>query len=107
MIGSLTSLVTSPSYSYSPTAGEANSWPARQRHWDTGDREDWNAPYALTCTADELATEHTRDVVRAGVKHLTVRGITRLNCARLVAAFPDLTRLSLSGTWARSPRRQP
>ncbi|MEJ8645946.1 hypothetical protein WKI68_41520 [Streptomyces sp. MS1.HAVA.3] len=70
---------------------------ARQRHWDSGDREDWIAPYALTCTADELAAEHTRGVVRTGVKHLTVRGITRLDCARLVAAFPDLTRLSLSG----------
>jgi hypothetical protein len=35
--------------------------------------------------------------VRAGVKHLTVRGITRLDCDHLVASFPDLTRLSLSG----------
>lgn len=35
--------------------------------------------------------------MRAGVKHLTIRGITRLDCARLVAVFPNLTRLSLSG----------
>ncbi|WP_405435542.1 hypothetical protein OG373_02740 [Streptomyces avidinii] len=39
----------------------------------------------------------TRGVVRAGVKHLTVRGITRFECTRLVVGFPDLTRLSLSG----------
>ncbi|WP_435229665.1 hypothetical protein [Streptomyces sp. Tue6028] len=96
VIGSLPSLVTAPSYSYSPTWGRGEQL-ARQRHWDSGDREDWNASYALTCTADELADEQTHDVVRAGVKHLTVRGITRLDCARLVAAFPDLTRLSLSG----------
>jgi hypothetical protein len=36
-------------------------------------------------------------VVRAGVKHLTVRGITQLDCSHLVAEFPNLTRLSLSG----------
>ncbi|MEU1258709.1 hypothetical protein ABZ445_36015 [Streptomyces chartreusis] len=96
VIGSLPSLVTAPSYSYSPTWGRGEQL-ARQRHWNSGCREDWNAPYALTCTADELADEHTRDVVRAGVKHLTIRGITRLDCARLVAVFPNLTRLSLSG----------
>ncbi|WP_329184186.1 hypothetical protein [Streptomyces sp. NBC_01428] len=96
VIGSLPSLVTAPTYSYGPTWGRGEQL-ARQRHWDSGDREDWNAPYALTCTADELADEHTRDVVQAGVKHLTVHGISRLDCARLVSAFPNLTRLSLSG----------
>ncbi|WP_432173637.1 hypothetical protein [Streptomyces sp. Tue6028] len=96
VIGSLPPLVTAPSYSYSPTWGRGEQL-ARQRHWDSGDREEWNASYALTCTADELADEQNHDVVRAGVKHLTVRGITRLDCARLVAAFPDLTRLSLWG----------
>ncbi|WP_374776986.1 hypothetical protein OG756_33730 [Streptomyces sp. NBC_01310] len=96
VIGSLPSLVTAPSYSYASVWGRGEQL-ALQRHWDSGDREDWNAPYALTCTADELAAEHTRGIVRAGVKHLTVRGITRLDCARLVSAFPDLTRLSLSG----------
>ncbi|MFE9435380.1 hypothetical protein [Streptomyces sp. NPDC006640] len=96
VIGSLPSLVTAPSCSYGPTWGRGEQL-ARQRHWDSGDREDWNAPYALTCTADELADEHTRDVVQAGVKHLTVHGISRLDCARLVTAFPNLTRLSLSG----------
>lgn len=96
VIGSLRPLVTEPSYSYGSAWGRGEQL-ARQRHWDSGDREDWNAPYALTCTADELAAEHTLGVVRAGVKHLTVRGITRLDCARLVGAFPDLTRLSLSG----------
>ncbi|MER5897990.1 hypothetical protein [Streptomyces sp. NPDC001876] len=48
---------------------------ARQRHWDSGDRAEWNAPYALTCTADE----HTSGVVRSGVKHFTVRGISQLD----------------------------
>ncbi|MGA5509459.1 hypothetical protein [Streptomyces umbrinus] len=96
VIGSLPLLVTEPSYTYASVWGRGEQL-ARQRHWDGGDREDWNGPYALTCTADELAAEDTRGVVRAGVKHLTVRGITRLDCARLVAAFPDLTRLSLSG----------
>ncbi|MFD5034110.1 hypothetical protein ACFWM0_27445 [Streptomyces sp. NPDC058405] len=96
VIGSLPPLVTEPSYSYSSAWGRGEQL-ARQRHWDSGDREDWNAPHALTCTADELDVENTRGVVQAGVKHLTVRGITRLDCTRLVAAFPDLTRLSLSG----------
>ncbi|WP_105971026.1 hypothetical protein [Streptomyces geranii] len=96
MISSLPPLVTEPSYSYGSAWGRGEQL-ARQRHWDSGDREDWDAPYALTCTADELATEHTRGVVRAGVNHLTVRAISRLDCTLLVAAFPDLTRLSLSG----------
>lgn len=96
VIGSLRPLVTEPSYSYGSAWGRGEQL-ARQRHWDSGDREHRNAPYALTCTADELAAEHTPGVVRAGVKHLTVRGITRLGCARLVGAFPGLTRLSLSG----------
>lgn len=96
VIGSLPPLVTEPSYSYGSAWGRGEQL-ARQRHWDGGDREDWHAPYALTYTADDLAAEHTRGVVRAGVKHLTVRGITRLDCTGLVAAFPDLTRLSLSG----------
>ncbi|MFA7768160.1 hypothetical protein ACGFNX_38960 [Streptomyces sp. NPDC048723] len=96
VIGSLPPLVTEPSSAYSSIWGRGEQL-ARQRHWDSGNREDWNAPYALTCTAEELAAEHARGVVRVGVKHLTVRGITRLDCARLVAAFPDLTRLSLSG----------
>ncbi|MFE5594950.1 hypothetical protein [Streptomyces sp. NPDC056549] len=96
VIGSLPPMVTEPSYSFGSAWGRGEQL-ARQRHWDSGDREDWNAPYALTYTADELAAEHTRGTVRAGVKHLTVRGITRLDCTSLVAAFPDLTRLSLSG----------
>ncbi|MFD4689006.1 hypothetical protein [Streptomyces sp. NPDC058463] len=96
VIGSLLPLVTEPSYAYGSAWGRGEQL-ARQRHWDSGDRKDWNAQYVLTCTAEELAAGHTRGVVRAGVKHLTVRGITRLDCARLVAAFPDLTRLSLSG----------
>ncbi|MFE9967127.1 hypothetical protein [Streptomyces sp. NPDC005525] len=96
VIGSLPLLVIEPSYSYASVWGRGEQL-ARQRHWDSGDREDWNAPNALTCTADELGAEHTPGVVRAGVKHLTVRGITRLDCTRLVASFPDLTRLSLSG----------
>ncbi|MFD8978500.1 hypothetical protein [Streptomyces sp. NPDC059564] len=96
VIGSLPPLVTEPSYSYGSAWGRGEQL-ARQRNWDSGDREDWNAPYALTYTADELAAEHTRGVVRAGVKHLTVRGITRLDCTSLVPAFPDLTRLSLYG----------
>ncbi|MFF3216952.1 hypothetical protein ACFYYB_40810 [Streptomyces sp. NPDC002886] len=96
VIGSLPSLVTAPSYSYASVWGRGEQL-TLQRHWDSGDREDWDAPYALTCTAEELSAEHTCGVVRAGVKHLTVRGITRLDCARLVSAFPDLTRLSLSG----------
>ncbi|MEU0787894.1 hypothetical protein ABZ341_40980 [Streptomyces sp. NPDC006173] len=96
VIGSLPTLVTAPSYSYGPRWGRSEQL-ALQRHWDSGDREDWTARYALTCTADELVDEHTRDVVRADVKHLTVCGITRLDCTRLITAFPDLTRLSLSG----------
>ncbi|MFJ4777845.1 hypothetical protein [Streptomyces sp. NPDC088762] len=96
VIGSLPPLVTRPSYAYGPAWGRGEQL-ARQRHWDSGDREDWTAPYALTCTADELAAEHTSGSVRAGVEHLTVRGITRLDCTLLVAAFPDLTRLSLWG----------
>ncbi|MFJ3900844.1 hypothetical protein [Streptomyces sp. NPDC090025] len=96
VIGSLAPLVTEPSYAYASVWGRGEQL-ARQRHWDSGSREDWNAPYALTCTAQELAAEHTRSTLRAGVKHLTVHGITRLDCARLVADFPDLTRLSLSG----------
>uniref|UniRef100_A0AAU3I9P8 Uncharacterized protein n=1 Tax=Streptomyces sp. NBC_01393 TaxID=2903851 RepID=A0AAU3I9P8_9ACTN len=96
VIGSLPLLVTEPSYSYASAWGRGEQL-ARQRHWDSGNRKDWNAPYALTCTAEELAAEHTRDALRAGVKHLTVHGITRLDCTHLVAAFPDLTRLSLSG----------
>ncbi|MDX3772253.1 MULTISPECIES: hypothetical protein [unclassified Streptomyces] len=96
VIGSLPSLVVGPSCSYASVWGRGEQL-ARQRHWDSGNRKDWNAPYALTCTADELADEHTPGVVRAGVIHLTVRGITQLDCARIVAAFPDLTRLSLSG----------
>ncbi|MEU1203421.1 hypothetical protein ABZ446_45510 [Streptomyces sp. NPDC005813] len=63
MIGSLPSLVSAPSNSYSPAWGRGEQR-ALQRHWDSGDREDWTAPYALTCTADELADEHARDVVR-------------------------------------------
>ncbi|MFI8500695.1 hypothetical protein ACIGFK_19705 [Streptomyces sp. NPDC085524] len=96
VIGSLPPLVTEPSYSYSSGWGRGEQL-ARQRHWNSGGREDWNAPYALTCTAEELAADRTLGAVRAGVKHLTVHGITRLDCARLVAGFPDLTRLSLSG----------
>ncbi|MEV0937642.1 hypothetical protein ACIBMX_10475 [Streptomyces phaeochromogenes] len=96
VIGSLPPLVTEPSYSYGSAWGRGEQL-ARQRHWDSGDREDWNPPHTLTRTADELADEQTRGVVQAGVKHLTVRGITRLDCTPLVAAFPDLTRLSLSG----------
>ncbi|MFF3726947.1 hypothetical protein ACFYYM_31795 [Streptomyces erythrochromogenes] len=95
VIGSLPPLVTEPSNSYS--AWGRGEQLARQRHWDSGDREDWNAPYVLTCAAKELAAEHTRGIVRADVKHLTVHGITRLDCAHLVTAFPELTRLSLSG----------
>lgn len=96
VIGSLPPLVTGPSYAYSLAWGRGERL-ARQRHWDNGDREDWTAPYALTCTADELAVEHPGGVVRTSVKHLTVRGITRLDCGLLVSAFPNLTRLSLSG----------
>ncbi|MFE5723826.1 hypothetical protein [Streptomyces erythrochromogenes] len=96
VIGSLPPLVTRPSYAYGPVWGRGEQL-ARQRHWDSGDRKDWTAPYALTCTANELAAEHPGGVVRASVKHLTVRGITRLDCALLVADFPNLTRLSLSG----------
>jgi hypothetical protein len=96
VIGSLPLLVTEPSYAYASVWGRGEQL-ARQRHWDSGKREDWNAPYALTCTAEELAAEHTPSARRAGVKHLTVHGISRLDCARLVADFPDLTRLSLSG----------
>ncbi|MET9904852.1 hypothetical protein [Streptomyces sp. NPDC006446] len=96
VIGSLPPLVTEPSYAYASVWGRGEQL-ARQRHWDSGNREDWAAPYALTCTAEELAAQHTRGTLRAGVKHLTVHGITRLDCARLVADFPDLTRLSLTG----------
>ncbi|MFD7680932.1 leucine-rich repeat domain-containing protein [Streptomyces sp. NPDC060187] len=96
VIGSLPPLVTAPSRSYSAAWGRGEQL-ARQRRWDSGDHEDWNAPYALTRTADELAEEYARNGVRPDVKHLTVRGITRLDCTRLVAAFPNLTRLSLSG----------
>lgn len=58
-------------------------------------------PYELTYTADELAAEHTRGVVRAGVKQRAVRGISRLDCTRLFAAFPDLTRhaVAVRKTW--------
>ncbi|MFE1285891.1 hypothetical protein [Streptomyces sp. NPDC058751] len=96
VIGSLPPLVTEPSYAYGLMWGRGEQL-ARQRFWDGGDRGDWTAPYSLTCAADDLVAEHTGGVVREGVKHLTVRGVTRLDCALLVAAFPDLTRLSLSG----------
>ncbi|MFD0076445.1 hypothetical protein ACFVIY_28830 [Streptomyces sp. NPDC127166] len=96
VIGSLLPLVTEPSGAYASVWGRGEQL-ARQRHWDSGDRGDWNAPHSLTCTAEELAAEHARDAVRSDVKHLTVRRITRLDCARLVAVFPNLTRLSLSG----------
>ncbi|THA86391.1 hypothetical protein [Streptomyces sp. A0592] len=92
VIGSLPPLVSDPSNAYGSAWGRGGQL-ALQRHWDSGDRTDWNAPYALTCTADELIG----DTPRAGVTDLTVRGITRLDCAHLVAAFPDLTRLSLWG----------
>ncbi|MFD0141443.1 MULTISPECIES: hypothetical protein [unclassified Streptomyces] len=94
VIGSLPSMVTGPSYAYSPVWGRGEQL-ARQRRWDSGDREDWTAPYALTCTANELAAKPADG--RAGVRHLTVHGITRLDCAHLVADFPNLTRLSLWG----------
>lgn len=97
VIGSLAPLVTEPSYSFASAWGRGEQL-ARQRHWDSGDREDWTPPYALTCTADELAADQPPGPVRVGVKHLTVRGVTRLDCALLVAVFPDLTRLSLSGS---------
>ncbi|GAA0291303.1 hypothetical protein GCM10010302_32340 [Streptomyces polychromogenes] len=96
VIGSLPPLVTVPSDSYSPAWGRGQQL-ARQRHWDSGDREDWTAPYALTCTADELVAEYAGAAPRTEVEHLTVREITRSDCALLVSAFPDLTRLSLSG----------
>ncbi|MFF3728617.1 hypothetical protein ACFYYM_40445 [Streptomyces erythrochromogenes] len=96
VIGSLPPLVTAPAYSYASVWGRGEQL-ALQRHWDSGDREDWDAPYTLTCTAEELVANHTSSVVRAGVKHLTVRGITQLDCDLLVSAFPHLTRLSLAG----------
>lgn len=96
LIGSLPPLVTEPTNAYASAWGRGEQL-ARQRHWDSGHHEDWNAPYALTCTAGELDAEHHRGTRRAGITHLTVHGISRLDCARLVADFPDLTRLSLSG----------
>jgi hypothetical protein len=85
--------VTEASNSYSPVWGRGEQL-ARQRQWDAGDHGDWDAPYALTCTGEEL-------VARAGITDLTVRDISELDCARLVADFPDLTRLSLSGNVGR------
>ncbi|MFJ6501540.1 hypothetical protein [Streptomyces virginiae] len=64
VIGSLPPLVTSPSYSYASVWGRGEQL-ALQRHWDSGDREDWDAPYALTCTAEELVADHTSRRARA------------------------------------------
>lgn len=96
VIGSLPPLVTNPSNAYAPAwgRGEQLAW---QRHWDSGNREEWTAPYALTCTAEELAAEPASGTPRTGIKHLTVRQITQLDCARLVSDFPALTRLTLLG----------
>ncbi|MGW0604642.1 hypothetical protein [Streptomyces sp. NPDC002640] len=97
VIGSLPPLVTAPSPAWSPQWGRGEQL-ARQRRWDAGDREDRDAPYALTCSASEVTAEHGDGAPRTDVRHLRVHGITRLDCARLVACFPALTRLSLSGT---------
>ncbi|WP_216587410.1 hypothetical protein [Streptomyces brasiliscabiei] len=96
VIGSLPPLVTEPSNAYTSGWGRGEQL-ARQRHWDSGDRGDWTAPYALTCAADELVGARLPGSRRAGVRHLTVHGIGRLDCARLADDFPDLTRLTLSG----------
>ncbi|MEU6375118.1 hypothetical protein [Streptomyces sp. NPDC046909] len=96
VIGALPPLVTEPSYAYASAWGKGEQL-ARQRHWDSGDRENWSPPYAQTYAAEELAAYQARGTLRPGIKHLTVHGIAELDCARLVADFPDLTRLSLSG----------
>jgi hypothetical protein len=96
-IGSLPPLVTAPSPAWSPQWGRGEQL-ARQRRWDSGDRGDREAPFALTCSASEVTAEHLDGPLRTDVRQLSVHGITRLDCARLVACFPALTRLSLSGT---------
>ncbi|MCF2526974.1 hypothetical protein [Yinghuangia soli] len=93
VIGSLPVLVPEPSPAYS--SWRCGDQLAMQRYWDAGNRESWTAPYALTCSADELAAR----VPDPGIRHLDVHGVTELDCARLVADYPDLTRLELSGTF--------
>ncbi|GAA2811667.1 hypothetical protein GCM10010452_45100 [Crossiella cryophila] len=66
---------------------------ATQRRWDAQDTEEPVTPWAAEYTAAEIGQVEPDPALR----WLTVRTITELDCAPLVAAFPNLQQLSLSG----------
>ncbi|NUP49336.1 MAG: hypothetical protein HOW97_18810 [Catenulispora sp.] len=69
-----------------------------QRRWDEGLRDTWSDPHAMECSGADLnmLLEKTAEP-DTDLRRLTVREIEALDGARLVARFPRLTSLSLSG----------
>jgi hypothetical protein len=69
-----------------------------QRRWDAGDHGPWSDPRGVTCTGTEL-NEALASLAgpRPDIWRLNVRDVTSLDCAQLVARYPGLAVLSVSG----------
>lgn len=67
---------------------------AAQRRWDAGERGTWEDPKALRSSAVDLQLGRPRP----DITDLTVYGVDTLDCEALVATYPNLTALSLSGS---------
>ncbi|WP_119726666.1 hypothetical protein [Thermomonospora amylolytica] len=96
VIGALPLLHDRPSNAYG--AWRLGDQLARQRRWDGGVRQDpaepWRAEYT-GAEIDRLLAEPAAP--RPDIRELHVRGVTSLDCGRLVERFPHLTDLHLHG----------
>lgn len=71
---------------------------AIQRRWDSGDRGPWDDPRGITSTGAQLGHVLSEpSPPRPEIYHLAVHQVDSLDCSRLVARYPGLTRLSLRG----------